>query len=97
MQQVRWTFLTNHGRVLVLLFNHPQSTIREIAAKIGITERAVQKIVADLEAEGYIARHKVGRCNRYTIHPELPMRHMLERGHPVADLLAALGCNLRDE
>jgi biotin operon repressor len=90
-----WTFLTNYGRVLAYIAKHPQTTTREIAQEAGITERAIQKIIADLEANGYIARHREGRCNRYTIHPELPMRHPLERDHAVGDLLLALGCNLR--
>ena len=94
VREAQWTFLSNHGRVLALIAKHPRSTTREIAAKIGITERSVQNIVTRLEAEGYIARHKEGRRNRYVVHPELPMRHSLERDHPVGDLLTALGCAL---
>jgi hypothetical protein len=92
--EAHWTFLSNYGRVFAFIAKHPRSTTRDIAAKAGITERAVQTIVKCLEAEGYIARYREGRCNRYGVHPELPMRHPLERDHPVGDLLIALGCTL---
>ncbi|MBI4284925.1 MAG: hypothetical protein HY670_03360 [Chloroflexi bacterium] len=59
---------------------------------VGLTQRGVQKIIAELEAAGYVARRKEGRCNSYTVHPQLPMRHPLERDHAVGDLLRALGC-----
>lgn len=91
MQKVEWTFLTNHGHVLRYIARYPQTTTREIARELGITERAVQKIIADLQAAGYVARHKEGRCNRYTVHPELPMRHPAEREYAVGGLLLALG------
>ena len=70
---------------------YPKTTTREIAQEAGITERAVQKVIHDLEAEGYIVRRKEGRSNRYMLHPELPMRHRLEHDHAVGDLLRALG------
>ncbi len=95
MQKGRWTFLTNHARVLIYIAKHPQSTARQIAQEVGITERAIQKIIADLEVDGYITRHREGRCNRYTVHPQLPMRHRLEREHAIGDLLLALGCKLK--
>lgn len=94
MPRREWTFLTNHGHVLTCIARHPQSTIREIAAAVGITERATQKIITTLEADGYVARHKKGRCNNYTINPDLPMRHHVEREYAVRDLLLALGCKL---
>ena len=90
MNEHNWTFLTSHGRVLVYLANHPKTTTREIALKAGITERSVQNVIYDLEKEGYIVRHREGRTNRYMLHPELPMRHSLEQGHTVGDLLNAL-------
>ncbi|OGN98623.1 MAG: hypothetical protein A2Y58_00935 [Chloroflexi bacterium RBG_13_51_52] len=86
-----WTFLTYHGRVLVYLVKHPQATCREIAQEAGVTERAIQKVIHDLIADGYIIRQKVGRGNNYQIHPELPMRHRMEREHAVGDLIRALG------
>ncbi|MCX6012954.1 MAG: winged helix-turn-helix domain-containing protein [Chloroflexi bacterium] len=93
MKNYQWTFLTNHGRVFAYVSRCPRSTTFEIAREVFITQRAVQKIIADLEIEGYITRHKEGRTNRYTIHPELPLRHPLENEHAVGDLLVALGCN----
>lgn len=85
-----WTFLTNHARVLLLLAEDPELRMRDIAARAGITERAVQRIVADLEAAGYLAHERVGRRNRYVVRRERPLRHPLQAGHAVADLLDAL-------
>jgi len=96
MQRVEWTFLSNYGRVLAYIAKHPRSTTRKVAQEVGITERAIQKIIAALEADGYIARHKEGRCNIYAVNPDLPMRHRLEREHAVRDLLVALGCDLQE-
>ncbi len=93
MKKGEWTFLTNHGRVLAYIAKHPQSTTQEIAQEAGITLRAVQKIITELESRGYIARKKEGRRNRYTVNPLLPMRHRLEREHSVGDILQALGYN----
>ena len=91
MKKGEWTFLTNHGRVLVYIAKHPRSTTQEIAQEAGITLRAVQKIITELEAGGYIVRHREGRCNRYSVYSEMPMRHRLEREHAVGDILQALG------
>lgn len=91
-----WTFLTNHGRVLAYLAKHPRATTREIALEAGVTERTIQKIISDLEADGYIIRQKIGRCNSYIIHPDMPMRHPMERDYAVGSLLLALGCPLKD-
>ena len=91
MKKGEWTFLTNHGRVLAYIAKKPQSTTQEIAQEAGITLRAVQKIITELEAGGYIARHKEGRCNRYSVYSEMPMRHPLEREHAVGDILQAMG------
>jgi predicted ArsR family transcriptional regulator len=90
-----WTFLTNHGHVLAYLAKKPHATTREIAQQADVTERAVQKVVRELENDGYIVRHRVGRGNRYTIHPELPMRHRMEREYAVGNLLMGLGCDLQ--
>jgi DNA-binding transcriptional ArsR family regulator len=70
-----WKFLTNHALVLALLAKHPEITARELSMAIGITERAVRKIIADLEREGYISKEKEGRRARYHIDPRLPFRH----------------------
>lgn len=83
----RWTFLTNHAHVLVLLHEHPAIVLREVALRVGITERAVQRIVADLETGGYIAREKVGRSNRYRVLARLPLRHPIEAHRTIGDLL----------
>ncbi|MFF5185922.1 helix-turn-helix transcriptional regulator [Streptomyces sp. NPDC000345] len=83
-----WTFLTNHARVLIALARDPEARGRDVADLIGITERAVQLIVADLEASGYLTRTRVGRRNRYTIDPTVALRHPTESDHPVGDLLA---------
>lgn len=95
MKKRPWTFLTYHGRILAYLAKHPQTTCRQIAQEAGLTERAVQKVISELAAEGYIVRHRQGRGNYYTIHPELPMRHRMEKDHAVRDLLLALGCDLQ--
>lgn len=81
--------------MLAYLAKYPRITTREIAQEAGITERAIQKVILDLETGGYIVRHRVGRSNSYTIHPELPMRHRMEREHAVGNLLLALGCDLQ--
>ncbi len=85
----QWTFLTNHARVLLQIARDPDTRLRDIATGIGITERAVQLIVADLEAAGYLTRTRVGRRNRYTIDPTVALRHPAEADHPVGDLLRA--------
>ena len=91
-----WTFLTNHAQVLLCVARNNRSTAREIAGNVGITERAVQRILDDLEEAGYISRFRDGRSNRYEIHPDLPMRHPAQNGYAVQDLIAFLG-QLRDE
>lgn len=86
----RWSFLTNHGLVLTFIGRHPDSTGLEIAQAVGITERAARAIVANLEAEGYIARERVGRRTRYRIDTRRPLRLLGERAVPVGALLAVL-------
>jgi len=85
-----WTFFSNNVHVLVCLTHRPQPTTRQIAAQVGITERAVQGIVKDLETAGCITRHREGRRNRYDIVHDRPMRHRVERHHVVGDLLDAM-------
>ena len=82
-----WTFLTNHSHVLVLLYAKPALVVREIAASVGITERAVQKILADLEHGGLLTRERVGRRNRYALHLDRPLRHPLESHRSVRELV----------
>jgi DNA-binding MarR family transcriptional regulator len=85
-----WTFLTNHGHVLVCIAADPDVRISDIARQVGIGERAAQSIVNDLAEAGYVDRAKVGRRNRYRVNPRLPLRHPLERDHRVGGLLAVL-------
>ena len=85
-----WTFLTNHAHVLLVVRRDPNARLREIADAVGVTERAVQLILGDLEDAGYVRRTKVGRRNAYVVLGG-PLRHALERGRAVDDLLDALG------
>jgi hypothetical protein len=84
----RWTFLTNHARVLLKLASDPDARLRDVATATRITERAAQGIVADLERAGYLTRQRVGRRNRYTINPSGTFRHPAEADFRVGDLLA---------
>ncbi len=86
-----WTFLTNHAHVLVCLSRNPDELLREVAAEVGITEGAAQRIVADLVDAGYLERTRVGRRNRYELDPKLPLRHPLERDHAIGEILGILG------
>lgn len=85
-----WTFLTNHGHVLVCIANNAEVRISEIADQVGIGERAAQGIVTDLVEGGYVSRTRVGRRNHYTVNAKLPLRHPLERDHAVGELLRAV-------
>jgi DNA-binding MarR family transcriptional regulator len=87
----RWTFLTNHSHVLICLARDPGLRLRDIAEAVGITERAVQAIIADLEQAAVITRQRNGRRNRYTIDRGRPLRHRIEASHKVGDLLALVG------
>jgi len=82
-----WTFLSNHGHVLLAIARAPDATLREVAAAVGITERAVQRIVADLEAGQYVERVRTGRRNRYEVHPDLPFRHPIAAHRDVGSLI----------
>jgi hypothetical protein len=89
-----WTLLTGHGRVLVEIARNPDARLRDVAAVAGLTERAVQAIISDLEAAGYLTRKREGRRNRYTVNTESRFRHPAQEGHrvgPLLDLLAAEG------
>lgn len=86
----RWTFLTNHSHVLILLNTEPDLVLREIAARVGITERAIQQILTDLEAEDFIEREKIGRRNHYRVKPDHYLRHPIESHCKVADLLSLI-------
>ena len=85
-----WTFLTNHAAVFLDIAREPESRVRDIADRVGITERAVMRIIKDLVDEGYISITRVGRRNSYKIEPSRPMRHPLWRSHQVGELLDLL-------
>lgn len=85
-----WAFLTNHAHVLLCIARDPQVRARDIAEQIGITERAAQRILADLIADGYVTRTKVGRRNHYTIDPHGHLRHPMLRDVSVGPLLEIL-------
>lgn len=87
MKRDGWTFLTNHGHVLVCLARYPDVLLRDVAIRTGITERSVQQIVQDLERAGVITRRRVGRRNRYIVSREEPFRHPLEVGVTVGQFL----------
>jgi DNA-binding Lrp family transcriptional regulator len=91
-----WTFLTNHGHVLVCVARDPDSTIREIANRVGITERAVQKIVSDLEASETIARFRVGRRNRYVVRRDATFRHPVESDLRVGEFVGLVATEDRE-
>ena len=86
----RWDFLTNHAHVLVCVARDPGIRLRDIAAAVGITERAAHRIVSELVEEGYVVRERQGRRNRYQIKTKLPLRHPLAEEHEVGDLLEVL-------
>ncbi len=92
MKKGEWTFLSNHGRVLAYIVKNPQTICQDIAQDTDLSISGVQKIINDLEQGGYIDRIKVGRCNQYKVHPEMPMRHHLEAEYAVGDVLLAIGC-----
>ena len=83
----RWTFLTNHAHILIALRSNPELVLREVAVQVGITERAVQRIIQELEEGGYIRRQKVGRKNQYEVLSDQPLRHTLECHRSIGDLL----------
>lgn len=85
-----WKFLTNYALVLVHLTEQPTMTARELALSIGITERAIRKIIADLETEGYLDKTKEGRRLRFKVNSNLPFRHSTQNDKSIEKLLAAL-------
>jgi DNA-binding IclR family transcriptional regulator len=85
-----WTFLTNHTHILVCLASDPTLRVRDLADRIGITERAAHRILSELADAGYVSRVRVGRRNSYSLNLDHPMRHPLEAARPVRDLVEAL-------
>lgn len=87
--EAAWTFLTNHSHVLLCLVQDPEARMRDVAEKVGITERAVQRIVSELETAGYLVRTREGRRNTYEVNGDLPLRHAVE-GHQTLNSLIKL-------
>ncbi|MFF7733276.1 MULTISPECIES: MarR family transcriptional regulator [unclassified Streptomyces] len=85
-----WTFFTNHARVLAAIADNHSARIRDIAAHCRLTERAVQKIISDLEQDGYLSHIREGRTNTYRIDPGKVLRHPAEAGLTVASLMSLL-------
>ena len=86
----RWTFLSNHAHVLISLAREPDSRIRDLAFRIGITERAVSTIIRDLEEEGLLTRHREGRRNTYELSLDQPLRHPVEKHRSVEELVGLI-------
>src|ERR1043165_4140424 len=85
-----WRFLSNHTQVLLCLQRDPDARYRDIAQTVGITERAAQRIVADLIESGYVESERVGRRNHYRVNPDIAMRHPAQNGHEIGELLRLL-------
>ncbi|MCB1141391.1 MAG: MarR family transcriptional regulator [Leptospiraceae bacterium] len=85
-----WTFLSNHSHVLICLYRDPETRLRDIAISVGITERAIAKIVEDLEIAGFLEKTKEGRRNKYKVHKNVYLRHQLESHKTVGELLDLL-------
>lgn len=85
-----WTFLTNHGHVLVCVAKNPDVRVSEIADLVGIGERAAHRILGDLVRDGYVNRKKSGRRNVYSVNFSRPLRHSLESNHSIGELFRTL-------
>ncbi len=85
-----WTFFSNHTHILVVIARNPDARVRDIAEEVGITERAVQRLLSDMVDSGYLEVTKEGRRNHYRIQSEQPLRHPLEAHRTIADLLEML-------
>jgi DNA-binding MarR family transcriptional regulator len=85
-----WTFVSNHTQVLLCLAGNPEIRLRDVAEVVGITERATQRILADLVEAGYVERVRVGRRNHYEVDRNRPMRHDAQHGHRIGELLDLL-------
>jgi predicted transcriptional regulator of viral defense system len=90
-----WTFLTNHGAVLILIARHRQITTRRIAEMLGITERLIHRILGDLETDGYLSKQRVGRVNYYQVHIDRPLRRSIVDDVTVGEMLQGFGVRTR--
>ena len=82
-----WTFLTNHAHILMCLAKNPSERIRDLALKVDITERAVQRIIVELETDGYLEHIRDGRRNVYRVLSRKPLRHDIEKHRQLHDLI----------
>src|SRR4029453_12414992 len=82
-----WRFVTNHTQVLLCIARDPDVRLRDVATTVGITERAAQRILADLIDAGYVQRERLGRRNRYSINRTISMRHPSQREHEIGEIL----------
>jgi DNA-binding IclR family transcriptional regulator len=87
MPKANWTFLSNHGHVLIYISREPEALISDIAKSVGITERRTQGIIADLEEAGYLEVVRVGRRNTYEIKKNLHFRHPAESHRSIGSLI----------
>ncbi len=92
----KWTFFTNHAHVLFSISEDPDITLREVALKVGITERATQRIVAELEDGGYLRHEKKGRRNHYELLDDAALRHPIEQHIRTGDLIQILNTDMVD-
>jgi DNA-binding MarR family transcriptional regulator len=92
----QWRFVTNHTQVLLCIARDPDVRLRDVADMVGITERAVQRIVADLAEAGFLQRERVGRRSRYVINRNVEMRHPAQAGHDVGELLSLLALDVSE-
>ena len=92
----KWNVLSNHGLVLICLENYNDYPMRLIARVVGITERAVQRIISDLEHSGYIEREKIGRKNKYKILKDRPLRHSIIGHCTIRDYLNCFNADFRE-
>ncbi|MBM83788.1 MAG: ArsR family transcriptional regulator [Planctomycetaceae bacterium] len=90
IERLGWTFLSNHAHVLLCLARDPTMRMRDIASEVGITERAIQHIISELEEAGYVERVRTGRRNSYRIDEALHLRHPIEHHKTIADLIRAI-------
>lgn len=90
----KWTFFTNHAHVLFCISEDPDITLREVSMRVGITERATQRIVAELEEGGYLTHERRGRRNHYEVLVDAPLRHSIESHVSIGDIMDVLRLDL---
>jgi DNA-binding transcriptional regulator PaaX len=94
---LKWTFITNHAVVLGFISRHPMITAHELALEVGISERAIRRIIAELQDAGYITKKKEGRRVRYQVKHHAPLRHRTQRDKAVGELLKVLSAQRQKE